>query len=648
MMNTHRLSIAAITCIVVVWSVTTSAQSTSVDIELGYQGVDVTGNEDMFRTQINQDDGVVLRNFSINFVDPSGNGGFADHFRINASGFGGNPAGRLRFDIGLHTAYRLSLFYQQMNAFSALPGHANPLIDDGIVPGQHTWDRDRDVLDLRLELLPGRKVTPILGYRWNRYEGPGQTTYSVGQDEFRIASDIEETEQEFYVGIAFATRFLQGTVLQGWRDFSGRYSDTLAPGEGVGNNPGEILGQPIELSSFDRTQRTDADTPVTTIHLTGKITETARLIGSYARADYEGDTQMNELLSGSLASFQLSRFFAGLDQSVQSRTELPYWRGELRFEWDVSEKVGLKAGYEARDRQLEGWTMISSLYSDTLNFGGFDPQDITTLVEAETGYEREESIATLRLDLRNLGVFSAWAEYAYNEQDLDVSADVAQIVLPGGQGGEFNRQISSYNIGGSVHVGGFKVLLDVIGQDADDVVMRTDFNDRMRLRGRIDWSIKRFFRVLLTAESIESDNDASGVGYQTDTTRYAVDLTLTPTDNFMLRGSYDTYQTDTEIPIRVPQTFEIVPSIYAEDGELIEGALMWQIWILTLDAAYSTFDNTGSFPFQLDRASVRLAIDLSKHFAIAGEYENWDYSEATFPIADYDADRWGVFVRWHR
>ena len=647
-MNTQRLSIAALTCIIAVSGLTVSAQSTSFDIEVGYQSVDVNGNEDMFRTQIDQEDGVVLQNFTINFVDPSGDAGFVDRFRIDAAGFGGEPAGRFRLDMGLGSAYRLTLFYQQMTAVSALPRYANPLVDDGIFPSQHTWDRDRDIVDLRLELLPGGKVTPILGYRWNRYEGPGQTTYTVGNDEFRIASDLEETEQEFYVGLAFATRFLQGTVLQGWRDFSGTYTDSLAPGEGVGNNPGETIGQPIELDSFGRTTRTDADTPVTTVHLTGRITERARLIGSYTRADYDGDSRMNELLSGSLASFQLSRFFAGLDQSVSSRTELPYWRGELRFEWDISDKVGLKAGYEARDRQLEGWTMISSLYSDTMNFGGFDPRDITTLVEAETGYEREENIATVRLDLRNLGVFSAWAEYAYNDMDLDVSADVAEIVLPGGQEGEFNREISSYNVGAAVHVGGFKVLVDYVGQDADDIVMRTDFNDRSRLRGRIDWSISRVFRVLLTAEDMSSDNDASGVGYQADTTRYAVDLTLTPTDNFMLRGSYDTYETDTEIPMRLPQSFEIVPSIYAEDGELIEGALMWNVWILTLDAAYSTFENTGSFPFQLDRASARLAINLSKQFAISGEYENWDYSEDLFPVADYDADRWGFFVRWHR
>ncbi len=494
-MNTYRLSITACAFLVLALCVPfADAQSTSLDIEAGYQEVDVNGNEDMFRTQINQQNGFVLRNFSINYVDPTGDAGFVDRLRVDASGFGGNPAGRFRLQMGLGDIYRINLFYQQFETFSALPAYANPLLDDGVYPGQHTWERNRDILDFQLEILPGRTITPIVGYRWNSYDGPGGSTYSVGADDFQVNSQLEETEQEFYLGVNFATKSIQGTLLQGWRNFDGTYTDTLAPGAGAGNNPGTVIGQEVELDSFNRTTTTDADTPVTTFHMTGRVTETSRFVASYARADYEGDTNMNETLSGSLVSFQLSRFFQGLDQSVQSRTENPYWRGEARFEWDISQKVGMRVGYEMRDRQLQGWALISSLYMDTMTFNGFDPKDIETLVDAQTGYEREEGIANIRFDFRNLGAFSLWAEYAITDQDVDLSADVAEIILPGGQEGEYDRQISSFDLGAMVTVGNFKFLVDAVGQNADEVIVRTDFNDRLRLRGRIDWSISRMFR----------------------------------------------------------------------------------------------------------------------------------------------------------
>ena len=648
-MNTYRLSITACALILVAaWAPSATAQSTAFDIELGYQEVDVNGNEDMYRTQINEDDGFVLRNFTLNFVDPSGDAGIADRLRIDASGFGGSPAGRFRLDMGLGDIYRLHLFYQEMQTYSALPAYANPLLGDGIVPGQHTWDRTRNLLDLRVEILPGRTITPIVGYRWNQYDGPGRTTYSVGGDEFQVASNLEETETEFYIGLDFATSRFQGTFLQGWRDFEGTDHQTLAPGAGAGNGSGAVLGQEVELDAFDRTTRTNADTPVTTFHVTGRVTETSRFVASYVRADAEGDTTMDESLNGSLVSFQLSRFFQGLDQSVQSRTENPYWRGEARFDWDISSNVGMQVGYEVRDRQLEGWSLVASLFSDTLNFAGLDPQDIETLVEAETGYEREDSIANLRFDFRNLGVFSLWAEAAVNSQDLDLSADVSQIVLSGGQEGEYERSITSFDVGGMATFGNFKIVLDVIGQDADDVIVRTDYNDRLRLRGRFDWSISRVFRVLLTAEAISADNDSSDIGYEAETERYAVDLNITPTDNFTLRLAYDSYSTDTEMPIRIPQSFEIEPSTYVEEGDLFDGSLRWKIWLLTIDAAYSTFENAGSFPFEMDRALARVAVDITKSISAAAEYENWDYSEAGFPIADYDANRWGLFLRWRR
>ena len=46
--------------------------------------------------------------------------------------------------------------------------------------------------------------------------------------------ELEETEREYYVGLTFTTASIQGTLIQGWRNFKGTYRDSLAPGEGVG------------------------------------------------------------------------------------------------------------------------------------------------------------------------------------------------------------------------------------------------------------------------------------------------------------------------------------------------------------------------------------------------------------------------------
>ena len=95
-MNTHRLTSAAIIALLGLVAGPCAAQSTHFDVEVGYQTVNVDGDENLYRTQINQDDGFVLRGLSINHIDPTGEAGFVDNFRIDAAGFGGNPAGTFR------------------------------------------------------------------------------------------------------------------------------------------------------------------------------------------------------------------------------------------------------------------------------------------------------------------------------------------------------------------------------------------------------------------------------------------------------------------------------------------------------------------------------------------------------------------------
>ena len=648
-MNTRRVSLAAVAlALAVIVSPLAEAQSTSIDLEAGYQWVSVTGNEDMYRTQINQDTGLVLRGFSLNFVDPTSSASIADNIRIDAAGFGGNPAGSFRLFMGKGTGYRFRLSYHQYENFSALPAFANPLLDDGVIPGQHLWNRDRHVIDAELQLAPNSAVSPVFGYRWNQYACPRQTTYFVGQDEFRLDSDADETEQEVYGGLYVATTRWSGTLLQGWRTFEGNDHVSLTPGAGAGNSFQPVLGTDVTLDELTRSVHTEADTPVTTASVRGRFSEAIRLTASYVRADYESDTAGSELLSGSLVSFRLSRFFSGLDQSVSSRTESPSWRGEARLEFDLSREVRLDLGYEARERELEGWALISSLYLDTLNFSGADPQDISELIETSNGFEREDEVISARLNLRGVGPFILWAEGAMRSSDLDISEDVAQIVVPGSQEGEFNRDVDVFGAGAAILLGGARVSIDLSSESADDIVVRTDFDERMRMRGRLDWSFSKWLRLLATGERITSSNGDAGVGYDADTDHVAFDLELTPVETMVLRVAYDNYDTDTTVPIRVPQDFTITTSEHHENGQLMEAGFRWQIEPFDIDLGYSDFENTGSFGFDLVRTFARFGIDLSKAVGVAFEWESNKYTEDVLELANFDADRFGIFLRWRR
>ncbi len=641
------LAVAAILTVVVAAGSPLRAQTSLVDLEVGYQWVEVSGNDDMYRTQLNDDDGFVLRNLSVNLIDTGDSAGIYDRFRLDASGFGGSPAGKLGLRADLGDVYSLRVSYSHFEMYSALPGWANPFVGEGVVPGQHTFDRDRDLLDVEVELFPGRVFSPIVGYRWNRYDGPRRTTYHAGQDEFRLDSDLEETEEEFRLGFAFRAGSWRGSVIQGWREFESTETASLAPGAGGGNNSGPVLGVDPTADTLDRTMRTEAETPVTSAYLSGNAGDRVRLEASFVHADWDGDSSSNEMLSGSLVSYQIMRYFASMDQSVASRTESPSWRGALGATIDLSPSVQLELGYDARHRELEGWSMISELYLGTVNFSGADPRDISRLVETRSRYEREDSVADVLVRARDLGRFEVWAGYTRTDSDIDIDQDVAEMVAPWGQEGEYDRAVDSFQVGTSVSWESLTLSVDLAKDDADALVMRSDFLDRTRIRGRFDWSPTDWLQVLGTAEQLDWDSTSDeGAGLDADTLHWAVDLALRPSADLVIRAAYDVYDTESEFSYRQPDDFEMVPSLHSEEGDMLEGSIEWHADQFFAMAGYSTFSNDGTFPFDLDRLFARLGYDFSQTFGASVEVENHDYSEDGLGLGDFEADRYGVYLRF--
>ena len=223
------------------------AQAIPFDIEVGYRFLTLTGNEETYRSQINESEGFLVRSLHIGEDGKTAGFPIVDRLRIDGSELGAGPAGSLRLDVGLTGAYRLRASYRHLDQFSALSGFANPL---GAVVGQQTWDRTRDMVDVNLELLPGAVVTPLLGYTSNSLVGPGTSTAFLGQDEFRMGQDLKVHDQEFRVGAGFRAGPVSGEFVQGWRRYRETEKLNLLAGAGNGNNPGTVLDKNLNLSSY--------------------------------------------------------------------------------------------------------------------------------------------------------------------------------------------------------------------------------------------------------------------------------------------------------------------------------------------------------------------------------------------------------------
>ena len=625
-----------------------SAQTVPYDLEVGYRWLDLKGSDPMYRTQINEQSGFMIRAFTYSATD-FGNANVMDHFRLDASELGTGPASSLRLQFGKNDLYRFTLGYRRTRDFSANPAYANPFADQGVGISQHTYSRTRNLVDADLQFFPGGRISPFVGFSWNRWEGPGTTTYHVGQDEFLLDQSFNDRDQEIRVGSGFSVGNYYGSVTQGWRKFRTTDHTVLAPGAGAGNTGG-VLGRDITAATINRNDKASGNTPFTNIFVGGQVVSRVKLVGDFVRfaADSKGNETEND--TGSFASFAIGRFFNGLNEDATSRAKNTTWRGGARAEVTLTDKLDLLAGYQREHRDLDGEALINTIYLQSTTFGGGDLRDLTTVLDANNSMQRKEDLLDVAVQSRSIGPLSFRAGWSTAKQDVDLTPDLSEIVVPGSnQGGSYQRRVNTADLNGAFAKNGFILGAAYRKDSADDPIFRTDYLDRDRIRVRAGWlAPKNFIRVGVTAEQIKQDNDRSDIQYNAKFRNYLADVEVTPRDFITVRLGAGRFRTDTSIIYTRPELLVPDVSVHRENGKSYEAGLGFFVKKVNVNADAARFDNTGTTPFKIDRVRARVSYDFLARAGIAAEWSKDKYSETLLPqLSNFEASRYGIYLRYH-
>lgn len=624
-----------------------AAQSIPLEVEIGYRWLDLGGSNAMYRTQINERAGFVLRSLTYHSVASNSGTTWADSLRIDADDIGTGPLSALRLEASRSEAYRLNLRFRRADAFSELPLFANPLASRGITASQHVFDRTRDSLDAELELQRWSSFKPFVGYSWDRHEGPGTTTYHVGQDEFLLLQDLDDTSREIRAGASFSFGNFSGQVTQGWRSFRGRESLELAPGgSNPGNSPDPVLGRPVFLDTLTRRERTDVDTPFTSVYLTGTASQ-VRLTATYSRFAAESDRSDREDLAGSLASFAIGRFFSGQTESIAARAKNTTWRGGANAEMSIADGVDLFAGFQREHRELAGSALIDTIYLQSITFGGADPRDLRVILSSSNGFDRDETTATFGVAARPKGPFSFHAGYSRSTQEVTVAPDLSEIVIgsQGGQQGTFDRDIDTLETAATFARSSVMITASWKRDDAGAPILRTDFLDRDRYRVRAAWKAPRFVRIGFTADETKQSSDWPEVAHDAKIRQYAGDVELAPAAPLRLRASASRFRADSTLQVRRPENFATETSVRLEKGKSFDGGFSLIFPRVSLDADAGTFENEGTLPFKLDRWRARLTFPLWQKTGLAAEWARDKYRDAATSLGGFEATRYGLYLR---
>lgn len=630
-------------------SATVLTAQAAPDVEVGYRWLDVTGNSQLYRTQINDRQGLLLRSL---LYDSHGPLGGLDFFRVDASDLGAGPAGSFRLSGGRTDMFRLDFTYRHQDFYSALPAFANPFLDAGIVPGQHTSNRGRDIYEANVQILPGAIVSPILGYTRNDYHGPGRTTYTLGGDDFALDDSIRATDQEYRAGLAFHLGSVEGAVTQGWRRFRQEDTETLHAGAGGGNNSGTVLDQPVTASGITRSTNASVDTPVTSAWVTGRFLDRVKLTGNYVHASPDGDTSSLENDAGQFVSFQIQRFFAGLTDTIASKTSASWWRGMARAEIEIMPGLDLTGGWTEKSGTLEGTALISSLYMNTITYAGQPMGDLLKVLNTNNSIDRTERLFDASVSANLWSPLKVNAGWSQAHQDVTATQDAAEIVIAGGQGGHYERTVNTYGGGATFTMAGLTLGGDYRRDDGDKPIFRTDFMNRDRWKVRAAYAFGEIARVGGTWQETHARNDSVDIGYDTKVREAAGDIEVTAVPKILrLHASAGYFQADRNILERAPQNFTTAQAVEVELGHTWEGGATVTISRLSLDGGYIFLTNSGSVPFTLKRARVRGELSLTANLSLTAEWLKDQYSESNGaglagPLANYNASRYYAGLRW--
>lgn len=625
-------------------------QAIPLDLEVGYRFVDVSGNEQEYRTQINDRQGFLLR--SLDYTSNGPLGRFLDYFHVDASDIGAGPAGQLRLQAGAADLYKLTFTWRKTDLYSALPAFANPFLVEGVIPGQQTWNRTRNIYDATLEFLPGKIVSPILQYTRNVYNGPGTTTYHLGGDEFLLNDQVNSVDELYRLGLGFNWGPVQGGFTQGWRYFRWQQVNTLVPGAGDGNVTRPVLGQDVHADAIASVEENKVNTPVTNAWLTGNLFGRVKLIGSYMKADGSNETRYVEADAGNFVGFEIGRFFSGLGETVNSRARTDYWRGSARAEIEIIPQVSITGGWAENSRTLSGQALIESLYLNTVTFAGVSAGDLLRQIDARTSVESQNTVFDASVNARMLGPFAVNAGWSQTQQDVLATPDAVQIVVPGGQEGAYDRTVNTYGGGVSFSKWGLTLTGDYRHDDANQPIFRTDFINRDRYKFRGVWNFQDFLKIGAVFSETDAEDDIVEIGYRANVREFVGDVELTLFKGMLtLRGAGGEFAVEREILIRVPEDFAIVPTRQEEFGHTWEGGLRFQTGPFSLEGAYLWMNNNGSIPFTFNRARALAEFFFIQELGLTLEWNLDQYEERVAfdqagPLANYDANRYYVGLHW--
>ncbi len=151
----------------------------------------------------------------------------------------------------------------------------------------------------------------------------------------------------------------------------------------------------------------------------------------------------------------------------------------------------------------------------------------------------------------------------------------------------------------------------------------------------------------LHVTGVNQTNDGVGNDLDGRSRTWGADVEASPWKGLRLRLGANRFTNDSSLSILQPYDYSLGSSIHEERGTDLSGGVSYTLDPATFSLGVSRFENKGLYPFDIDRARLSVEVGFAKQLAVVGEWGFDSYHEPNRGSASYDANRYGIYLRWH-
>ena len=588
-------------------------------IDFGYRWVtDIKGSFPEYRSVVNLGEGPKLNGLDFTLTDPKHR--LFDRLDANAYGWGGDPYSTARLTARKMGVYDFNFDYRNIAYFDAVPSYANPIAPSGF--DEQSFDTHRRMMNIGLDLRPGKRIIPYLAFERNSGYGHGIDEWvQDSNDEFAVPTLLRDSTNNYRGGVRFEYNKFHVTVEQGGTTYKDD-DQTNWSGSNLGDRTTSIFGQTLSLSGLKQAYGIRGTSYYSKALVTAHPFSWIDVYGQFLYSDPKTTVTFSDTAAGNFALLSQLLFYSGQQTVGTGAANQPHTTGNVGFEIRPFKRV----------RILENWT--TDRYHDSA-FGLLTIGPTTAPVAGTTtsnplqvvNYNQEEVNviwdATSRFTLRG-GYRRVWG---------DILTPSSPFFYPGGA--EESAKLSRNVALGGINFRATDKLsfnIDFEGATSDNVYFRDSLNNYNKGRMRAKYKLTSTLTLQANARVLNNLNHSASIQYDLLSRDNSLGVYWTPKG-----GKYISFMSEYDrSTLRSTMNYLNLPfltpamSNYRDNAHTVTSAIDLSApgkVAAKLSLGGSMFLSNGSRNSNYYQPRARLTLPVAKHINWNTEWQYYGFQE---------------------